>query len=133
MPYTNAIKWIIDNNSPQDRSFNDDSVAQLTSFRPEAFARAYALRQPDWFLNAKFLDAARTQFNFDEILKSWMNNPTSFTPKDDKSYPISWFKESLSLLAAMIFILYGLPDCSLFKSEWAPLAHHVLTTGKSFN
>ena len=31
----------------------------------------------------------------------------------------------------MSCILYGLPNCYVFKTEWALVAHHVLTTGDS--
>ena len=61
-----------------------------------------------------------------------MVNPTKFNPKDDKSYPISWFREPFSLLVAMLYMLYELDNCIVFKVEWA-LAHHVLTIGQSFN
>ena len=29
--------------------------------------------------------------------------------------------------------LYGLPNCSLFKAQWHPMANHILLTGHSFN
>ena len=32
----------------------------------------------------------------------------------------------------MICRIYGLPNHSVFKAEWDPVAHHVLTTGESF-
>ena len=28
---------------------------------------------------------------------------------------------------------YGLPNCYVFKAEWASVAHHVLTIGESFS
>ena len=44
-----------------------------------------------------------SQFDFEEVIKSWMDNPAEFIPKEDKAYPISWFREPFSLLAAMFF------------------------------
>ena len=32
----------------------------------------------------------------------------------------------------MLCRLYGLPNYSYFKKEWAPIAHHVITMGESF-
>ena len=32
----------------------------------------------------------------------------------------------------MLCRLYGLPNYSYFKKEWAPIAHHVITTDDSF-
>ena len=65
--------------------------------------------------------------------KSWMENHGTFSPKPDNIYPISWFRESFSFLAAMLCRLYGIPNCIVFKGEWEPLAHHVLTIGEYFN
>ena len=61
-----------------------------------------------------------------------MTEPRKFSKRKDQLYPVEWFKEPYSLLAAMLCRLYGLPNCSLFKEEWAPIAHHIITTGESF-
>ena len=29
--------------------------------------------------------------------------------------------------------MYGLVNCSMFKDEWVPVAHHILLTGEPFN
>ena len=49
------------------------------------------------------------------------------------AYPISWFRELFSLLAAMFCRLYGSANCTLFKAKWVTVAHHILLTGDSFN
>ena len=62
-----------------------------------------------------------------------MDNSTDFFPKVEKLYPISWFYEPFSLLVSMFYQLYGLPNYTEFKTEWDPIAHHILLTRKSFN
>ena len=84
-------------------------------------------------MTAQSLDVAINQFNFEEMIKSYMDNPIEFVPNIDMSYPISWFREPFSLPEAMLCRLYELPNCIAFKVEWAPIAHHILTTGKSIN
>ena len=71
-------------------------------------------------------------FNFDQMMKSWMAEPHKLSQRKDQLYPIEWFKELYSLLVAMLCRLYGLPNCSYFKKEWAPIAHHVITMVESF-
>ena len=66
------------------------------------------------------------------MIKSWMDNPAAFLPKPNKLYPISWFREPFSLLEAMLCRLYGLLNCIVFKLEWVPLVHNIITTGESF-
>ena len=36
------------------------------------------------------------------------------------------------MLAAMLCRIYGLLNCSFFKQEWAPIAHHIITIGEAF-
>ena len=61
-----------------------------------------------------------------------MTQPRKFFKRKDELYPIEWFKERYSLLAPILCRLYGLPKCSFFKEEWAPIAHHIITIGESF-
>ena len=61
-----------------------------------------------------------------------MNEPSNLSQRANDLYPVTWFREPYSLLATMLCKLYGLPNCSVFKVEWALVAHHVLTTGESF-
>ena len=67
------------------------------------------------------------------MLKSWMHQPSKFSKRSNEHYPITWFKEPYSLFVAMLCRLYGLPNCSMFKTEWTPVAQHVLATGDSFS
>ena len=83
-------------------------------------------------LYVDFIKATKSRFNFDQMLKSWMAEPRKFSQRKDKLYPIEWFKELYSLLATMLCRIYGLPNRSYFRKEWASIAHHVLTAGESF-
>ena len=61
-----------------------------------------------------------------------MSETSNFSQRKHDLYPVTWFREPYSLLAAMLGRLYGLPNCSVFKVEQALTAHHVLTTRESF-
>ena len=61
-----------------------------------------------------------------------MTEPRKFSKRKDELYPIEWFKEPYSLLAVMLCRIYGLPNYSFFKEEWAPIAHHIITTVNLF-
>ena len=61
-----------------------------------------------------------------------MTEPHKFSNMKYQLYPVEWFKDPSSLHAAMVCRLYGLPNYSFFKEEWAPIAHHIITTGQSF-
>ena len=123
------VKWIIEHTNTKDRSFNSSTGSQLTNFRPEIFTRAYCLKPAKQLLDADFVKASEPGYNFDEMLKSWMSDPGRFSQRKDDLYPIEWFREPYSFLVVMLYRIYGLPNCSFFKAEWAPIAHHVLTIG----
>ena len=97
------------------------------------FVKEYSLNPLQQLLNAKFLDATMTQFHFEEMIKSWMDNLAEFVPKDETSCPIYSFRDSFALLEEMLCRFYGLPNCTVFKAEWDPITHHILTIGESFN
>ena len=61
-----------------------------------------------------------------------MNEPSKFSQRDDDLYPVAWSTEPYSLLESMLCRMYGIPNYSVFKFEWDPVSHHVLTTSESF-
>ena len=115
LPYNDVVRWIIDHANVKDRSFNTSTGSQLANFRSKIFVRIYALKPYTQLLDADFVNTAKSKFNFDQMLKSWMNEPRKFSKRKDELYPIEWFEEPYSLLAAILCGLYGLPNCSFFK------------------
>ena len=78
MPYTDAVKWALDHANPEEWFFNDYISVFVASFRPKNFAKAYGLSAPKQFLSRKFLDEAASCFNYEHVVKSWMENPMLF-------------------------------------------------------
>ena len=112
--------------------FNDIDNVSIASFGPKVFARAYGLKTPKQFFSTNFFDEFLSKSNYDQVVKCWLEDPTLVIPVSLSAYPVSWFRETFSLLAAMFCRLYGLPNCSLFKKKWVPMVNHVLVTGDSF-
>ena len=132
LPYNDAVRWITDHANVKDHSFNTSTGSQLANFRSETFVRIYALKPYTQLLDVDFVNTAKSKFNFDRMLKSWMTEPRKFCKRKDQLYPVEWFKEPYSMLAAMLCRIYGLLNCSFFKQEWAPTSHHIITTGEDF-
>ena len=80
-----------------------------------------------------FLDEAISCFDYEDVVKSWMENPTMFSSQLGNIYPTSWFREPFSLLTAMFCRLYGEANCTFFKAEWVPTTQHIIVTCESFN
>ena len=72
LPYNDAVRWIIDHTSLKDRSFNTSVGMQLANFHFETFVSIYTLKPFKQLLDADFIKASKSRFNFDQMLKSWM-------------------------------------------------------------
>ena len=89
LSYNNALKWIMEQVKPKDRSFNDSAGSHLASFRPEVFTKAYGLKLVRQPLNIELAQAYRTRFNFDEMLKPWMHEPGKLLQRVDELYHVT--------------------------------------------
>ena len=133
MPYIDVFMWALDHVDPKERIFRDIHNVVTASFHPKIFARAYALPTPKKLLYLKFIKEIHAKFNYEQVVKSWLQDPMLDIPVSLPVYPISWFREPFSLLCTMICRLYGLPNCSSFQAKWVHLANHILLIGHSFN
>ena len=85
MPYTDPVKWELDNVNPNEFSFEDHVHTPVASFHLDIFSKAYELGPPRQLLSSKFLDEAISRFNNEKVVKSWMENPTEYVPKPTNS------------------------------------------------
>ena len=70
--YNYAVRWIVDHSNTKDHSFNNSIGFLLANFHFETFVKIYSLKPSRELLNADFVKAAKSRFNFDQLLKSWM-------------------------------------------------------------
>ena len=90
MPYTDHVKWELDYANPKDYSFNDNTHTLVALFHSDVFARAYVLGPPRQLLTLKFLDEGISWYNYEEVVKSWMDNTNLFIHTPTNAYTISW-------------------------------------------
>ena len=70
LPYNDVVRWIIDHANLKDRSFNTSIGMQLANFCSQTFVIIHALKHFTQFLDAEFIKATKSRFNFDQMLKS---------------------------------------------------------------
>ena len=87
MPYTYPVKWALNHAKPENRVFNDHIGTFLVAFSPDIFAKAYELEHLKQLRSCKFLVEATSRFNYEEVVKSWMENPTLFISQPGNAYP----------------------------------------------
>ena len=107
LPYNEVVKWIVEHADPKSHCLNNSRGLEIANFRPKLFTKAYALKMVRQPLTTEFAQTSKSRFNFEEMLKSWMHQPSKFSKRSDKLYPVTWFKEPYSLFAAMLCILYA--------------------------
>ena len=127
------MKWALDDANLEEQVFNDHIGIFLASFKPDFFAKDYTLGLLKQLLNRKFLDEEISHFNYEDVVKSWMENPIMFSSQLGNIYPTSWFKKPFSLLPVLFCWLYSDTNCTFFKAEWVLTAQHIILVGESFN
>ena len=88
MPYTYVICRLVEHANPNTRMLRDASKAPLVSFKPEFITGMYSLRTPQWLLTEEFLKKSIPKFNLDELIKSWIDEPTLYAHIPDMKYLI---------------------------------------------
>ena len=112
MPYMDPVKWALDHVNPKRHMFHDRDNTPIDSFHLDVFSRAYALETPKQLLSSKNFKETLSKFNYQEVVKSSLEDTTLVIPTSLAAYPIYWFRNPFSLLATMFCRLYGLPNYS---------------------
>ena len=125
MLYMDPVMWDLDHVDLNQWMFNDIDNVSIALFAPEVFSQAYGLKTPKHFFSGKCFDKFLSKSKYEQVVKCWLEDPTLVIPVSLSAYLVSWFREPLSLLAAMFCRLFGLPNISLFKEKWVPMVNHV--------
>ena len=89
MPYIDPIKWELGHVDPKGNTFHDTDNTLIASFHLELFSRAYALGPPKQLLTSKNFNETLSKSNCEEVVKSWLEDPTLVIPTSLSVYPIS--------------------------------------------
>ena len=89
MAYIDLVKWELDHATPKECSFNDNVNSPVASFHSDVFSRAYALGPLRQRLTSKFIDESISCYNYEEVVKYWMDNKELLGSTPTNAYPIS--------------------------------------------
>ena len=64
MPYTDPVKWELDNVKHEDPTFSEHIGTFTAAFNPNTLSKAYALGPPKQLMSHKFLDKAISGYNY---------------------------------------------------------------------
>ena len=75
LPYTDMVKWIIDQVDISDREFNTASRQVMGSFTPNNLRRMCHFPEPQASYNKKFVEKfAKENKDLEEFTRHWSNN-----------------------------------------------------------
>ena len=70
MPYTDPVKWELDDVDLNQRMFNDIENVSIASFHLYVFARAYAFSTPKHIFLPKCFDETLAKLNNEHVVKT---------------------------------------------------------------
>ena len=83
------VMWAMDHVDLKEGIFRDIHNVVIASFRPEIFARAYALPTPKQLLSSKFVEESHANLDYEQVVKYWMQDPMLDIPVSLPAYPVS--------------------------------------------
>lgn len=127
IPYTNMVKWILDNTDISNREFKTIGQEAIRSFTPDNLRLMYHLLEPQVTYNRQFVDKfVKENEDRMDCTKNWSNNDERIK-KDNKSmYSTTSICSPFCFVAFMLCRLFGKPDSNKFSSKWLPLIDAVI-------
>lgn len=118
LPYTDMVKWVIENVNIEDREFVTSRKMVIDTFKPEDIKRMYHLPQPHKVYDKAFVDENEEPCEF---IKQWRSNPSKHKIDRTGMYSVASLVIPYLYIAAMLCRLFGCADATKFLVEWVPL------------
>jgi len=122
LPYTDAIKWAIEEISIKDRTFIAKDGRIFGSFKPEDLRQMYHLPKPEKVYNKAFLEKFASENETEsEPIKDWRSNPAKHKHETSGKYSVDSLCSPYCYAAIMMCRMWGLHDSTNFTIEMVPL------------
>src|ERR1700733_9791101 len=122
LPYTDMIKWILDNAELNNRQFKVQGHGLIGSFAAQDLKLMYHLPEPQTTYNAQFVKKFVAENpNLAETTKDWSRKEDPLKKDKNGMYRTGSLTSPYCFAAAMLCRLFGMPDINKFSSEWLPL------------
>jgi len=122
LPYTDVIKWAIEEIPITDRTFVAKDGRIFGSFKPEDLRQMYHLPMPEKVYNSAFLEKFASENEIEsEPIKDWRQNPSKHKHESSGKYSVDSLCSPYCYAAIMMCRLWGLHDSAIFTIEMVPL------------
>ena len=111
LPYTDTVKWVIENVNIKDREFVTLRQVVINSFKPEDIRRVYHLPQPHKVYDKEFLEkfSAKNE-EPSEVIKQWNSNPSKHKMDSTDMYTVAILATSYLYISIIPCTLFGYAD-----------------------
>jgi len=129
LPYTDMVKWIIDDVYISDKELKTTSQEFIGSFTPDKLRLMYHLPEPQAIYNRQSVEKF-TKENEDQVecMKNWSNNEERLKKDKNGMYTTDSLSAPFYFSTAMLCRLFGKPDNTKFLLEWLPLIDAAVNT-----
>jgi len=112
LPYTNMIRWVVENLTIEDRQFRNSRNKLIGSFRAEDMKKMYHIPNPHDIYDKTYMDIfAKKNLDPFKLIQGWrvLNNKFKF----DKlgMYVIASLENPYNYATAMLCRIYGFLSC----------------------
>lgn len=122
LPYTDMVKWVLENADITDRKFKSRSQELIMSFNPQDLRLMYHLPESQARYNKQFVEKfAKENEDLVECTKNWSAKEEPLKKDKHGLYSTGSLSSPYCFVAAMLCKLFGRPDINKFSSEWLPL------------
>lgn len=122
LPYTDVVRWAIEEIPIIDRTFHTRDGWIFGSFKPEHLREMYHLPEPERIYNKAFVEnfAAENEVQSEPIL-DWRQNPAKHKHESSGKYSVDSLASPYCYAGIMMCRLWGLHDSANFDIEMVPL------------
>ena len=122
LPYTDMVKWILDDAELNNRQFKIQGHGIVGSFAAQDLKLMYHLPEPQATYNAQFVKKfAAENPDLSDTTKEWSRRDEPLKKDKNGMYNTGSLTSPYCFAAAMFCRLFGMPDINKFSSEWLPL------------
>ena len=122
LPYTDMIKWILDDAELHHRQFKVKGHGLVGSFMAQDLKLMYHLPEPQTTYNADFVRKFTTENpDLSNTTKEWSKRDEPLKKDKNGMYSTGSLTSPYCFAVAMLCRLFGKPDINKFPSEWLPL------------
>ena len=122
LPYTDMIRWVVENLNIEDMKFRNSKMELMGSFKAEDLKQMYHIPNPhDIYDKSYLVNFAKKNEEPFKMIQGWRVLENKFKYDKTSMYLVASLENTYNYASSMLCRLYGLPNNTNFSIEWIPL------------